>query len=82
MPGLYVAEDEANARRASVENNGFGFERFSSLVDSYEDVALLVERGSGFEEAALEAEFRDAAGDRRFGRCFGGDFGSSIKRKS
>ena len=50
---FYVAEGEANARGTSVEDDGFGFEGFSALVDSYEDVALLMERGRGFEEAAL-----------------------------
>ena len=82
LAGFYVAEDEAKARRASVENDGFGFEGFSGLVDSYEDVALLEERGRGFQEAALQADFRDTAGNSRFGRGFGRDFGCGIKRKS
>lgn len=82
VTGFYVAEDEAKARETGVEDDGFRFEGFAGLVDSDEDVALLVERGRGFEEAALQADFRDTAGNRRFGRGFGRDFGCGIKRKS
>ena len=79
---LYVTEDEAETGGAGVEDDGFGFERFSGLADSYEDVALLVERGRGFEEAALQAEFGHAAWKCSLGRAVGGDFGCGIKRKS
>ena len=82
VAGFYVAEGETNARGAGVEDDGFGFEGFSALVDSYEDVALLVERSSGFEEAALQAEFSDTAGKRSLGRAVWRDFCCGIKGKS
>ena len=82
VASLYVTEDQADARGAGIEDDGFGFEGLSVLVDSYEDLALLVERGRGFEEAALQAEFRDTAGNHRFRGGFGCDFGCAIKRKS
>lgn len=82
IAGLYVSKGEAKARGAGVENDGFGFKRFTRVVDRHEDVALFMERRGGFEEATLQAKLGDTPGKSRFGRTLGSDFGSGVEGKS
>jgi hypothetical protein len=82
MAGFYFTEDEAEARGAMVEDDGFGFEGFAIVVNLEQDVALQFEQGGGFEETALEAEFGDAAGGDGFRRGLRSDFGMGVKGKA
>lgn len=82
IAGLDCAEDQADAGLPGVEDDCFGFERFAVLENPQEDAALNIKGGGGFEEAAHQAELGDTAGDGRFGRGFGSDFGGCVERKS
>jgi hypothetical protein len=82
VAGLYFAEDEAEAGGAGVEDDGFGFEGFSGIANLEGHVALFFERGGGFEETALQAQFGHACGENRLGRAIGNDLGVSIEGKA
>lgn len=82
VAGLYFAEGDAEAGGTGVEDHGFSFEGFAGFMDLEQDAAFFFERGGGFEEAALQAEFGDAAGDERFWRGFRSDLGVGVEGKT
>ena len=82
IAGLDAAEDQADAGFACVEDDRLGFERFAVLVNPQQDAALRLKGGGGFDEAAHQAELGDTAGESRFGRAFGSDFGGCVEGKS
>jgi hypothetical protein len=82
IAGLDFSKEEAQAGCPGVEDYGFGFEGFAALVNFQVHLALFRKGRGGFEKAALEAQFGDTAGDNRFRRAFGSDFGVGVKGES
>jgi hypothetical protein len=82
VAGLYFTEDEAEARRTGVKDDGFGFEGFASLANFEQNAVLFFERGGGFEEAALQAQLGYARWENRLRRAFGDELGVSVKGKA
>ena len=80
--GLYIAENETQARWPNIEDYCFGFEGFTGIANLQQYLMVLLEGGGGFEETALQAQLGYTPGNKGFRRAFRSDLCVSVERKS